>query len=310
MFPRYLWDADWQKYKTPVLRSMTVIGYMQSGKTTFVRYLAHLLHEYATGKGYDDTQIAYVEAPSLQVAKEEIPHILDAEKIRYMMVFVDDAIKSAHSRQHNVEETKLFSDVRHWTLPRGVLITVYATQDFRLLDRLMRNALVYAWKTLPLEWWVSTDQNAKKQILSWIGDPDIVDLLEAITQAIYSNDPERSLAALQTAVARIPVQRWGPRPIKGIQPYTPPQEIWHRIEPIEDEGENKGYNNIDARVLLRAVERLLRYLHGEGYRLKWNRSKYLMIRSPSGKEYSLGPLGEIDEMRRIVEAVRSRAPSV
>jgi len=305
MFPGYVWRADWQKYKTPVLRSMTVIGYMQSGKTTFVRYLAYLMHREITENGIDDSAIAYVEAPSLQLAKQEIPSMVDVDKIRYMMVFVDDAIKSAHSRRHNVEETMLFSDVRHWTIERGVLITVYATQDFRLLDRLMRNALVYAWKTLPFEWWVSTERDARQRILSWIGDPDIADLLEAITQAIYSNDPERSLAALQTAVVRIPVQRWGPRPVRGIQPREPPASIWYRIEP-QDEDESDSSNNIDPKPLLRALERLLRYLRGEGYRIKWNRKKYLIIESPTGKSTSLGPLGEMPGVRELVDAVRAR----
>ena len=302
MFPGYLWGADWQKYKTPVLRSMTVIGYMQSGKTTFVRYLAHLLHDYATRKGYDDTQIAYVEAPSLQAAKEEIPNMLDTGKIKYMMVFVDDAIKAAHSRRHNVEETMLFSDVRHWTIPRGVLITVYATQDFRLLDRLMRNALVYTWKTLPLEWWISTERDARSKILAWIGDHDIVDLLEAITIAIYSNDPTRSIQALQTAVVRIPVQRWGPRPIRGIQPLEPPQSIWYRVD---TETENEEHDTIDIGVLLHGYRRLLPLLAAEGYRFRRSQGKYLEVKTPSGRRVTIGPLADIPEIWEIVEETRA-----
>jgi len=307
VFPRYLWGADWRRYHTPVLRSMTVVGYMQSGKTTFVRYLAHLMHRELTGKGVDDGEIAYVEAPSLQAAQRQLQSMLDLDRVRYLMLFVDDAVKSAHSRRHNVEETKLFSDVRHWSMKRGVLITVYATQDFRLLDRLMRNAMVYAWKTLPFEWWVSTDPNARRQILAWIGDPDIADLLEAITQAIYSNDPEKSLAALQTAVVRIPVQRWGPRPVKGIQPRAPPPEVWYRVEGDNGggEGERGDSDTIDPRPLLHALDRLLRYLAGLGFRLKWNRQNYLIVKTPAGRELSLGPLGEIREIREIVEAVRS-----
>lgn len=303
MFPAYLWGADWQKYKTPVLRSMTVIGYMQSGKTTFVRYLARLLHDYATTRGYDDTQIAYVETPSLQAAKEEIPRMLDTGKIRYMLVFVDDAIKAAHSRRHNIDETMLFSDVRHWTITAGILITVYATQDFRLLDRLMRNALVYTWKTLPLEWWISTERDARSKIVAWIGDHDIVDLLEAITIAIYSNDSARSIQALQTAVVRIPVQRWGPRPIRGIRPIEPPRSIWYRIEEA-GEGEKEEDTNINAGLILHALTRLLNHLGGEGYRFKWNRGRYLIAKTPLGKEISLGPLGEIEEIRQIIDTIR------
>jgi len=301
MFPGYLWGADWRSYRSPVLRSTTIIGYMQSGKTTMVRYLAYLMYREVTEKGIDDSQIAYVEASNLQAANNELPSIIDMNRIRYLMLFVDDAIKSAHSRRHNVKETELFSDVRHWSMKRGVLITVYATQDFRLLDRLMRNAMVYVWKTLPFEWWVSTDHNSKKQILAWIGDPDMVDLLEAITQAIYSNDSRRSLQALQTAIVRIPVQRWGPRPIRGIRPIEPPRSIWYRIE---GEGEKEEDKNMDSGLLLHALTRLLNHLGGEGYRYKWNRDIYLMVKTPLGKEISLGPLGEIEEIRHIIDTIR------
>ena len=289
MFPRYLWQSEWEKYKSPVLRSMTIIGYMQSGKSTMIRYLAYLMHRDLTARGYDDSEIAYIEASNLQRAKEELPGTLDVDRIRYMFVFVDDAINAAHSRRHNVEETKLFSNVRHWAMQRGVLITVYATQDFRLLDRLMRNAMVYAWKTLPFEWWVSTERDARNKILAWIGDHDIVDLLEAITRAIYSNDADKSLAALQTAVVRIPVQNWGPRPIRGIKPLEPPRSITYRLE-SESESVKDCISISDARMLATGIVKLAGV---NNVRLRVNREKYLVgtIRENSEKrEFSLGPI--------------------
>ncbi len=301
MFPNYLWGADWTRYKSPVLRNMTVVGYMQSGKTTYVRYLARLMYKYATRKGADDSEIAYIETPSLKRAKEEIKTIIDIERTRYLMLFVDDAIKSAHSRRHNILETQLFSDIRHWSMRKGVLIVVYATQDFRLLDRLMRSAMIYSWKSLPFEYWIG-DRETRRKIHTWIGDPDIVRLLEAITQAIYSNNPEKSISALQTAVVRIPVQRWGPRPVKGILPLTPPSHIWHRI--TEQDGEGETQEEIDTGLILHALIRLLKHLRGEKYLLKWNRGKYLIIKTPKGREISLGPLGENPKLKQIINQAR------
>ena len=293
MFPRYLWGAEWWRYGSPVLRSSTIIGYMQSGKTTMARFLAYKMHRDVTGKGVDDSQVAYVEAPSLQVANEQLPSILDMDRVRYVMLFVDDAIKSAHSRRRNTVETMLFSDVRHWSMDRGVLVTMYATQDFRLLDRLMRNAMVYIWKTLPFEWWVSTEQNARRQILAWIGDHDVVDLLEAITKAIYSNDAEKSLAALQTAVVRIPVQNWGPRPVRGIKPLEPPSSITYVLEGEGERGNSGIYRAEDVTALAEAVIRLARVTNTL---LKVNKGRYLVARiydEGETREISLGPIAEI-----------------
>ena len=292
MFPQYLWGAEWAKYRSPVLRTMTVIGYMQSGKTVFVRFIAKLMHDTLVKQGVDDSQIAYIETPSLQAAKDALETGelgIDAEKLNYMFVFVDDAIRSAHSRRNNIVETMLFSYARHWTLKRGVLIIAYATQDFRLLDRLMRNAHVYAWKSLPFEWFVSTDSKSREIIVKWIGDVDVLEYLEAMTRAIYSNKAEKSLAALSQAVVRIPILGWGPRIVRGIKPEAPPDRIYYVI----DEDERKEDTDIDAETWRRALCRLVHVLVNERWRFHRNREVYTLARSPSGKSYSLGPTYEI-----------------
>ena len=300
LFPSYLYPTNtWRHLKTPDLRTSTLIGYMKSGKTVTARYIGGEAFEEITRRGYDDSEFIFIEARSLRQAKRWVSENLD-DKVKFTMIFVDDAIGHAHSRQKNVEETSLYTDVRHWTIRRGLISILYATQNFRLLDSVMRYAQVYIWKTLPLEYYLEKD--AKKWVLRYIGLPEMVKMLERITSMVYSTDPTEMLEGLRKAVVRIPMKKYGPKMFDGIPAKRPPRsrwvQVWRELGEEEDKGQGDTYNNINinnVKALARAVLKLART---NGYHIRVYKGKYLRVRRKvdgKNEEYSLGPIAQLLE---------------
>jgi len=198
------------KSETPALRTGVLIGFMGSGKTVTGRWLAMHVEREHPG------ETIYIEAPSLAIARrlwqEGYPGLPEEtrRRVRRVFIFVDDAILYAHSRSKNVEETQLFATVRHWANPGrgGIVYVLYATQDFKLLDRLMRGSMMYVWKTLPFQWYVGSRQD-RAEIARWVGDPEALDLLQEFTRYIYETS-SISDQAKRTAIIRVPVLRSKP----------------------------------------------------------------------------------------------------
>ncbi len=298
LFPQYLYPRVWKRLDTADIRTMTVIGYMKSGKTVFVEHVAaRAFKELVVRCELDDSQFVFLRARSLRQAKRYVSEALEPSRLRYLLVFVDDALSSAHSRQKNVEETTLFAEARHWSLSKGVIALAYATQDFKLLDKLMRYAQVYAWKTLPLEFYL--EKEAKAWVLRYVGLAEAVQLLQQITWQVYSIDPNQVMEGLRKAVIRIPVQNYGPKVYDGIPKEQPPRHVTHNAWELEDEGEGEVVNNnIDvkwARALARALIRLAQVT---GASLRVNRQRYIVAKvriNGETKELSLGPIAELLE---------------
>ena len=290
LFPSYLYPTEsWKKYDTPVLRTGVIIGFMQSGKTVLARHLAARAYKAVVRSGYDDSQFVYLETHSLKRARKWVEEYLPSST-RFLFIFVDDAVKYAHSRQKNVEETSYFVDVRHWTIKQGLITILYATQNFKLLDSIMRYGQVYMWKTVPLEFYL--EKEAKQWTLRYIGLQEMVQVLLRLTSDVYDNDPQRSIEALRQAVVRIPLKNYGPKLYQGITMEAPPRSVWHKSwESEEDEDEADEYNYIDigeARALARAVLRLIKM---NNISFKMNRGKYLLVKQgETGEWRSLGPI--------------------
>lgn len=281
MFPDYLFPIEaWKRYTTPVLRNATLIGYMQSGKTVLARHLATELYYRVVNAGYDDDAFRYIEVNDLKTAKSLVESV-DLDRTRFFFIFVDDPLESAHSRQKNVEETALFARVRHWTIKRGLLVIIYSTQYFELLDRVMRHAMVYIWKTLPFEYFVEPE--AREKMLKYIGNPDFVHVLEALTMAIYDNDPETSIVAQKKAVVRIPMKKYGPKLYDEIPLEEPPRNVWLLPERGDEEkrecesvnDEINYYINV-VKKARRALAKLVGVAQARGVKFRLNRDKYLI----------------------------------
>jgi len=172
------------------LRHTTIIGYMESGKTTLALTLARKIEE----------KMEELGEPFMCYMGDSISDFLNIDfdiDSGYILLIVDDAPQTYLSRnfmsqksRHDVAE---FFKIRH-TLEekgfQGVLGLIFCTQFFRALDVFFRNAPLVIFKSL-----VSHDIAERREIARYLGRY-YYRLLRDITQKMFVewNDSVKSLS--------------------------------------------------------------------------------------------------------------------
>lgn len=188
------------------LRSITLVGYMESGKSTFAKVFCYLLKlfylmnsAYLTDSWEKNVKILY--ADSFSTILDYIDDIID-ENIHYVVMIVDDAIehqssKAALSLKSRTTVASL-AKIRHLLkdagMEWGMAVVIFATQRWRELLPFLRNSLFAIYKS------VLTEEAENRAIGFEIGQ-DNYEFLQAVTEAIYldHNQGARNLFVAKSA---------------------------------------------------------------------------------------------------------------
>ena len=136
-------EKFWKK-KTIEFRHISLFGMPGSGKTTTVLTLANKIKK-AFEKYMPTVNFYFMRGLSLEVMLSGIPKNFNG----YMLMFIDDAEVGAPSRNtiRAIREMQNHDMVRHSLekkgMKRGVVALIYATQRFRNLAPLLRNAPIF-----------------------------------------------------------------------------------------------------------------------------------------------------------------------
>jgi len=155
-------------------RHLVIFGMPESGKTTTMNWLAHrAINRYGKGK------VNLVAVYSIADALDR----MDSRPVQ--LLIIDDAVRKANSRRSakQAEDVADFYEVRHIFESRsrsrsGVVITVWASQRFKSLDVVFRNAHALIFKTS------AVDPDDARLIMKYIGSKAYREL-ERITYDIY-----------------------------------------------------------------------------------------------------------------------------
>ena len=186
------------KYLNPELRNYikfrgwTIVGYMESGKTTLALTTAAILEEKRSG------DIIVLKAQKFG----DILHYIEdnTDEVRgfnYAYIILDDAVRYAHSRSRKEQDRDIadYFEIRHFfedVWKRGVVTTVYITQRWRSLDVVFRNAYAVTFKTI-----VSHDSEELKMLARTLRNyyRYLLDLTDRIY--VYNDDEAKKYSVLR-----------------------------------------------------------------------------------------------------------------
>ena len=164
-------------------KDVVIAGKMGCGKTTLFNYYAHRAIE-----NYGRSRVNMIAARSIPQAIEA----LDDKPVQ--LIFIDDAIRNANSRKpgSQAEEAGDYYEIRHIYEDKnnrdtGVIIVFYATQRYKMLDLIYRDASVIIFKSWPMD---RGEQRTVTDYISDSGQKRLKEITEAVT--IRHNDEIKS----------------------------------------------------------------------------------------------------------------------
>jgi len=139
------------------LRTHTIVGYMESGKTTMAKSILPILRPRIEEMGYENILPIYSLSflDTINYLKENLDEIRGVD---YIYMIIDDAALFQLSREfgksHNIMASKLFFWIRHifeyepYNF-RGSIVVNWLTQRYMALDVNLREGFIVSFKTPP-----------------------------------------------------------------------------------------------------------------------------------------------------------------
>ena len=173
-------------------RGWTIVGYMESGKTTLALTVAALLEEKRSG------DILVLKARKFGDVLNYVRENRDEPRgYSYAYIMIDDAVRYAHSRSRKEQDQDIadYYEIRHFfenVWKKGVATTVYITQRWRSLDIVFRNAYAVTFKTI-----VSHDSQELKILAKTLRDyyQYLLELTDRIY--VYNDDDAKKYSVLR-----------------------------------------------------------------------------------------------------------------
>ncbi|MDW5562573.1 MAG: AAA family ATPase [Methanomassiliicoccus sp.] len=147
----------WEEVK---LRHLVIVGAMESGKTSYARAIAKKV-----GERYKDYKVNTIFTDDIETALDNI------NKDPVQLIIIDDAVKKGSSRQGMSNKRNLdignFLEIRHVyervaKVKTGIVVVVYLTQRFKMLDIVFRSGHILIFKS------TSTDANDEKLMKEYV----------------------------------------------------------------------------------------------------------------------------------------------
>ena len=257
---KYIAPPDFvqEKMSNP-LRSMLIVGAMNSGKTTWTLSLIARGIQKLLDEGKDDSELGVVHTLGINMHKaiKEVKGTLDLGKLKYLYWFSDDApaAEGMHSRRssssENVHESMFYTRIRHKLLKlgfNGFLFVAHATQVYHLIDITFRRlSKLKVFKDYP-------DEPADLKVIGPMLTRIYLSKLAEITYKI--NVPRNTaelVEGLETAVIKFIKER---EAIRVSKRDIPASIQYLEIEPEEEEndGNMENGNNIVYELLEKGIK--------------------------------------------------------
>ena len=215
------------------LRTITMVGYMGTGKTTMAKHLVAKAYRELKKRKVKDKEILALHfyRANVKAIIDYVEENYDPSRLQYLYLINDDAVYSNISRRSlsavNVEDARRYVVIRHELKKMGfdgVLIVFHMTQLYYLLDKVLRDAQVLVFKS------VSRDSTERKTLSMLLGR-HYYRILKQLTDAIYAGTKEQLKKALSTAVVVVGTQKL----IYTFKKEDPPSKIYKEISPSEVE---------------------------------------------------------------------------
>jgi len=203
---------DPRKFNHVKLRPLTLIGFMEMGKTETAKYLINLSKEHFDKMGIGNIALA-------GKTMIDIVHYLYNNKdilrdTHVVHLFVDDlfygGLSSEQSKTKRLNE-KYYSDIRHKLeelgMTRGILYVLFSGQRFSLIPVFFRNSPFLLFKGLSIQ--DRYERDILLDTLSYSSDENdvyakkyaslLLDILEAVSEIAYTqyNDDVKALTVVK-----------------------------------------------------------------------------------------------------------------
>lgn len=134
-----------------MLNWATIVGFMQSGKTTMIKTIIKAINE-----KYKDLKQINISTQYPQniynLSEELITKIKDRELIN---IFIDDAAWGASSKKYSQSQEANWFYIRHYFeetvgVKKATLNVFYAIQRYKSLQNVLRSSPLLMWKAIPI----------------------------------------------------------------------------------------------------------------------------------------------------------------
>lgn len=249
----------WTKDKGVMLGPyVTVVGIMQVGKTTTINDIVYEINE-----TYPVHQVN-VNAKSFQEVfriheTDLVPKLQKADMIN---VFVDDTIKSMHSKKHNVEAEQNWYSVRHYFEEQIELKAVtinffFVTQRYKTLSNALRQAPILIFKPTVIRdeieemfFNIVIGREATDKIKKWLTSL-YIDKREGALKKAYVKYGDDEPCEFTFTSTRTPVWEYIDLPEEDSNGKLKPQEIIHNYDlDIIERALRKGMLQKDIAILI------------------------------------------------------------
>jgi len=209
------------------LRTITVVGYMGTGKTTLVRHLIARAYKHLKQNGIKDREILALHfyRANIRGIISYLRNNYDLQGLKYLYLINDDAAYTNISRRSssgiNVEDARQYIIIRHKLAElgfKGVLIVFHLTQLYYLLDKVLRDSHVLIFKSM------SRDSTERKTLAMLLGR-HYYKILKLITDKIMSGNKKELEEALSKAVVMIGTRKI----LYEFKKEDPPGSIYKEI---------------------------------------------------------------------------------
>lgn len=234
------------------LRSVTIVGYMGSGKTTMAKHLIAKAYRELKKRKVKDKEILALHfyRANINIMLSYLEENVDPSNLRYLYLINDDAVYQNISRRSmsgiNVEDARQYVVIRHKLEELGfdgVLIVMHMTQLYYLLDKVLRNSPVLIFKT------ISRDSEERRVVARLLGK-HYYKMLRQVTDAILCGDKEQLEQAINLAIVVVGTKRL----LYKLKKEEPPAKIYVEVTPKEI----KEFYENTVRVTFRELREIFR----------------------------------------------------
>ena|SRR3990167_2928573 len=134
-----------------MLNWLTIVGAMQSGKSTTIKSIIKAINE--EYKERKQLNLFTMDPRTIYLLPEDImAKVRDSEIIN---IFVDDAAFGASSKMYNAKHEANWFWIRHYFeeevgLEKGTINVFYAIQRYKSLQNVLRSSPLLLWKAIPI----------------------------------------------------------------------------------------------------------------------------------------------------------------
>jgi len=289
-------DKDVKGFNHVKLRPLTLVGFMEMGKTETAKYLIDLSQRH-----FEEHGIGYISFTGKTIV-DIMYYIRDnpdlVRDVNVIHIFVDDlfygGLSTERSKGKRLGE-KIYSDIRHWPerigMKSGILYVLFSAQRFSLIPVFFRNTPFILFKGMSIQ--DKYEKTVIKEVLTSADENNsytskladiLIDILQAITHLAYVEyrDDVKALTVVK------PLRK---KPYIFVQPRLAEPDLTEVPFNYSGVFEEQDYNvksTDDVRVEFTKVQRILKYIANRLNVLKENKylvrqGSYIWIRT-NGKE--------------------------